>query len=180
MLKVLHLGGSNNPIRQLVPPGGEANPGNMIEFNIDEDPGVKGAIRHNLDFTPWPVKHDYFDEVHAYEVLEHMGTQGDVQALFNTFREIWTVLRPGGILAASVPDYRTMWAWGDPDHKRVINHGTITFLIKEKYDLGLRPVYRHLVEPYWWGLEHSVYDDDRYWFVLKKLVLDTVPSPVVG
>lgn len=177
---VLHLGGSHNPVRQLILPESDPSPKDMVEINIDEDPGVKGAIKHNLDFTPWPVRHNCFDEVHAYEVLEHMGEQGNIHSFFNTFREIWTVLKPGGILCASTPDYRSMWAFGDPDHKRVINHGTITFLIKEKYDLGLRPVYKHLVEPYWWSLEHSNYDDERYWFVLKKLVLDKVPSPVVG
>ena len=56
---------------------------------IDHDPNCGADIIHNLDETPWPVDDNAFDEVHAYEVLEHLGTQGDYRSFFAHFYEIW-------------------------------------------------------------------------------------------
>lgn len=166
-LRVLHLGGGEWPGRLLLAPG--ASMSVEVEHNIDMDPHVEGAIGHNLDIVPWPVQSNFYDEVHAYEVLEHLGQQGDSAAFFETFREIWRVLKMGGTVAASTPGWQDIWAFGDPDHKRVINHATITFLLKQSYVDGLRRVYMPMVEPYWWALRHSNYSDGRYWFVLEKI-----------
>lgn len=95
---------------------------------MDHDPNCGADLVHDLDVTPWPVASDQFDEVHAYEVLEHMGQQGDWRAFFRHFGEIWRVLKPGGLLVATVPSWRSEWAWGDPSHTRVITPGTLMFL----------------------------------------------------
>lgn len=76
---------------------------------------------------------DSFDEIHAYEVLEHCGEQGHFKLFFAQFREFWRVLKPGGYFCATVPDWRSVWAWGDPSHTRVINEGTLVFLSQEQY-----------------------------------------------
>lgn len=80
-----------------------------------------------------PFLDNFFDEVHAYEVLEHVGAQGDARKFFEQFTEFWRVLRPGGILYGSVPDHRSLWAWSDPSHKRIITQGTLTFLVQPAY-----------------------------------------------
>lgn len=102
-----------------------------LDFNEDHNPDVV----HDLNVTPWPFEDSTFDEVHAYEVLEHLGQQGDFRAFFATFFEVWRILRPGGYLAATCPSWKSMWAWGDPSHTRVISSGSLVFLDQEQYHI---------------------------------------------
>jgi SAM-dependent methyltransferase len=101
---------------------------------MDHDPNCGADIVHDLDTTPWPVDSDSFDEVHAYEVLEHLGRQGDFRAFFRHFSEIYRVLKPGGKLMATVPMWNDVWAWADPSHTRVIAPQTLVFLDQTEYD----------------------------------------------
>ena len=117
-----------------------------------------------------------FDEVHAYEVLEHFGTLGDHKGFFRGFREFWRILKPGGYLIGTCPIWTGMWAWGDPGHRRVISHGSLSYLCKKTYeDIGETQVsdYRRYVDPRWWELEHSRNPEDApaaYIFALRKVV----------
>lgn len=74
-----------------------------------------------------PFEADFFDEIHAYEVLEHLGRQGDWPTMARQFADYWRVLKPNGHLIGTVPCWKSLWAFGDPDHKRIINEGTLTF-----------------------------------------------------
>lgn len=127
----LLIGCGNSRDRRLSFPGGRADWQGLV--TMDHDPHCGADIVHDLDATPWPIDDDAFDEVHAYEVLEHLGQQGDWRSFFRHFGEIWRVLKPGGLLCASVPDWRSEWAWGDPSHTRVITPGTLKFLSQKEY-----------------------------------------------
>lgn len=100
---------------------------------IDHDPECGADIVHNLDETPWPLDSDTFDEIHAYEVLEHLGAQGDFHAFFAHFGEIYRALKPDGVLIATVPAWDDVWAWADPSHRRVIAPQTLVFLDQTQY-----------------------------------------------
>lgn len=77
---------------------------------------------------------DTYDEVHAYEVLEHLGRQGDYRAFFAHFSEVWRILKAGGYLCATVPSRYCAWLWGDPGHTRAILPETLVFLTQPNYD----------------------------------------------
>lgn len=79
------------------------------------------------------LKTSHWDEVHAYEVLEHLGSQGDAIAFFAHFHEIWRILKPGGHLYATVPSRFSPWLWGDPSHTRAILPESLTFLDQTQY-----------------------------------------------
>jgi len=114
---------------------------------VDVDPVHNPDILHDLNVTPWPIESNAFDEVHAYEVLEHLGQQGDAASFFAHFSEIWRVLKPEGRLYASTPAWDSPWAWGDPGHKRLICKESLIFLIQENYEqVGKTPMtdYRHI------------------------------------
>jgi hypothetical protein len=76
---------------------------------------------------------DVADEIHAYEVLEHCGSQGDYKFFFRQFSDFWRVLKPGGVLLGTVPLPTSVWAWGDPSHTRVIPKESFTFLVQPSY-----------------------------------------------
>lgn len=101
----------------------------------------------NLQRVPWQV-HDLcdpselptvlgessYDEVHAYEVLEHLGRQGDYRSFFSHFSEVWRILKPGGYLCATCPSRFSQWLWGDPGHCRAVLPCSLVFLNQPQYD----------------------------------------------
>lgn len=101
---------------------------------LDIDPECKPDVVHDLNVCPYPFADNTFDEIHAYEVLEHCGRQGDFRFFFRQFEEFWRILRPGGLFVASVPCWDSEWAWGDPGHTRVITPGSLVFLTQANYD----------------------------------------------
>ena len=100
---------------------------------LDLYPECEPDILWDLNITPWPLSDNAYDEVHAYEVLEHLGRQGDYEAFFAHFSEIWRVLKPGGRLFATVPALNSPWLWGDPGHCRTISLESLTFLDQSEY-----------------------------------------------
>jgi len=100
-----------------------------LDFNSDHGPDVVWDLN---DF-PYPFDDNEFDEVHAYEVLEHIGTQGDFRHFFKEFEEYWRILKPGGLFCAHTPVWDGVWAWGDPGHTRVISEATVVFLVQDEY-----------------------------------------------
>jgi SAM-dependent methyltransferase len=119
-----------------------------------------------------PFPSNTFDEIHAYQTMEHFGKQGNFIGFFNAFRAIWHALKPGGLFVGESPSITSMWLWGDPGHTRVICGGSIVYLTRELYANGLGTTtatdYRKFVDPYWWVIEHSVDRDGNFEFVLRK------------
>jgi predicted SAM-dependent methyltransferase len=101
---------------------------------LDIDPTVGADHVHDLCDVPYPFADECFDEIHAYEVLEHCGMQGDWKLFFAQFSEFWRMLKPGGHFMATVPMWDSPWAWGDPSHTRVITPGTISYLDQDHYE----------------------------------------------
>lgn len=100
---------------------------------VDINPEHKPDIVHDLNVLPYPFADEEFDEIHAYEVLEHLGRQGDYKFFFGQFEEFHRILKPGGYVCASVPAWDNEWAWADPGHTRVICPKSLMFLEQEFY-----------------------------------------------
>lgn len=165
---------------------------------LDHNPHVKPDIVCDLDRNYWevaagdgwhhpaidvgrvhfgsaPLRSDYFDEVHAYEVLEHLGQQGDALAFFSHFSEIWRILKPGGLLCATVPARTSVWLWGDPSHRRVICTESLIFLDQRTYKANLDGPIKTAMSDF-----RSMYKADfrklqdatgqhQYWFILQAV-----------
>lgn len=119
---------------------------------LDIDPATKPDVVWDLNHLPLPFESNAFAEIHAYDVLEHTGRQGDWRFFFSQWDEFWRLLVPGGRLWAKVPRHDTVWAWGDPGHTRVILKEQLVFLHRPAYaQVGATPMtdYRPFFEGDW-------------------------------
>ena len=144
-------------------------------YTLDSNEACNPDFLHDLEEFPYPFADDSFNEIHAYEVLEHTGAQGDWRFFFQQFDELWRILKPGGFLMASVPMWDSQWAWGDPGHKRVITEGSLIFLNRENYEIiDTDPEKSPLADyrPYFqsnWKVEGVQETQDRFYFVMKAI-----------
>lgn len=142
---------------------------NLTTLDLSADVGADHV--HDLCVTPYPFEDNTFDEIHAYEVLEHCGAQGDWRLFFAQFYEFWRILKPGGYFCATVPAWDSEWAWGDPGHSRVINRGSVSYLDQDHY----KQIGRTSASDYrsvWKGNFHCVAvadPKDQFVFVLKAI-----------
>ncbi len=109
-----------------------------LDINADHKPDVV----HDLTNLPLPFADDTFDEIHAYEVLEHIGQQGDWRTFFAQFSEFWRILKPDGVLMGTSPAPMSNWGWGDPGHTRIMSPECFTFLVQPQYtaQIGVTPM----------------------------------------
>jgi SAM-dependent methyltransferase len=159
MQKCLMLGAGHSPLkRKFVAPN--SVPDDQTEWvSLDMNPDCKPDVLFELGTIEQggelPFHSGEFDEIHAYDVLEHYGQQGDFKGFFRGFKELWRVLRLGGYLLGNTPMWNDHWAWGDPGHTRVITAGTLSYLTRAAYEnLGkdARTDYRRYIDPRWWEL----------------------------
>jgi predicted SAM-dependent methyltransferase len=146
MKKFLLAGCGSNKVKQMAIDNNHKWDGKLVtlDINIDHNPDVVW----DLNKRPLSFNDNEFDEIHFYEVLEHIGKQGDYINFFKEFEEYWRILKQDGIMCLSVPRYDSLWAWGDPGHTRVINDGTLIFLDQDAYkeQVGKTPItdYRNI------------------------------------
>ncbi len=100
-----------------------------LDINPDHNPDVVWDLRKH----PLPFEDNTFDEIHAYEVLEHLARQGDYEFFFAEFSEYWRILKNRGLFFLTVPDRNSVWAWGDPSHTRIIQVENFIYLDQDSY-----------------------------------------------
>jgi SAM-dependent methyltransferase len=137
--KELLLGAGSSRTKKLSV-NGRSEWSNLITLDINAD--HKPDVVWDLEDLPLPFPDNEFDEIHAYEVLEHTGQQGDYKFFFAQFSELWRILKPGGFLIGTCPSRNSPWAWGDPSHKRVVQRENFVFLDQTEYtkQVGVTPM----------------------------------------
>lgn len=70
-------------------------------------------ITHNLDDLPWPWADNFFQEILALDVFEHLHLM-PAQWLSECHR----ILKPDGVLKLRVPIFGSPWHIWDPTHVR--------------------------------------------------------------
>ncbi len=112
---------------------GRFRPSPAIEvFGVDADPvAVELASRHeramrvDLDREPLPFEHETFDGVLARDIFEHLREP------WNAIREAYRVLRPGGVIVASVVMARPSRVWADYTHVRGFTREAARLLLED-------------------------------------------------
>ena len=117
---------------------------------LDINPDCKPDVVWDLNQLPLPFADNTFDEIHASQVMEHVGRQGDWHFWLDQFSDFWRILKPDGMFFVDCPHYASPWCWGDPGHSRVITLESLIFLDQTEYakQVGVthmtdyRPYYR--------------------------------------
>lgn len=109
---------------------------NLITLDLSEscNPDIVFNLNALCFGGQLPFEAETFDELHAYNVLEHVGKQGSFLEFFTEFQEYWRVLKPGGKFFIITPAWSSQWAWGDPGHVRCFTPGTWSFLNQKIYE----------------------------------------------
>jgi SAM-dependent methyltransferase len=150
------------------------------------------------DATAMPFPDGAFDIVIAAEVMEHIGTDQDAMD------EVSRVLRPGGLVAVTVPAWlpeRICWLLSDDYHNVPGGHVRIftrpeleTKLRRSGLDVGGHHHAHALHSPYWWlKCAVGVHDDHPLasayhrllvWDIMRKPAItqlaDRALNPLIG
>lgn len=166
--------GCGNRRDRLIEVDGRKGWTDLTTLDVDLDCGAD--VVWNLDNgAAWPFDDNTFDEIHAYEVLEHLGQQGDYPAFFWDFGQAWRVLKPGGVLCATVPWWQSEWAWGDPGHRRIITPASLVFLDQSEYERQVGQTAMSDYRAMWTGDFRRLWMDRRgesFWFTLQAVKAD--------
>jgi len=170
MRKELLIGCGASRIKKVVPEGD--HPGFENVTTLDMDPECGADVVHDLNVLPYPFEDNTFDEIHAYEVLEHLGSLGDYKFFFNQFYEMWRILKPGGSIYGTVPGPASPWVFGDPGHTRVITPDMLQFLDQDFYEVDelgnpkkVQSLYYQKIYKGNLKLVGKVFDDKKWTFV---------------
>ena len=123
--------GCGNSREKKIAPGGNHAWDQLV--TLDLDPYAKPDVLWDMANIPLPFDDDTFDQIHAYDVLEHMGTQGNWKFFFDQFADFHRILKPNGLFCGKCPSWKSPWAWGDPGHTRVIGVEHLAFLSQRQY-----------------------------------------------
>lgn len=80
-------------------------------LNVDIASAVQPDMIVDVTKRPWPLPSNWFREVHAYDVVEHM------EDVVGFFEEVHRVSAPGAVVHLAVPHFSSSNAFTDPTHR---------------------------------------------------------------
>src|SRR6266581_3956947 len=76
------------------------NVGADLWLDLNQDPPWYAHSQADPNYIAHALLSDFWDEIHAYEVLEHLGSLGDAASYLAQMSELWRLLKPNGYLCA--------------------------------------------------------------------------------
>lgn len=125
----LLLGAGNSRQKKVAIPPALEWTGDLV--TVDMNPNCGATLVWDLDCLPLPFPDEHFDELAAYDVLEHMGKQGDWRGWFTEMAEYHRLLKPGGRFGIIVPIGPD--AFADPGHTRFFGANHFMMLSQQFY-----------------------------------------------
>lgn len=131
----LLVGCGNNHAKQVIFDGQSEWTGDLVKLDMYPDCGAD--VVWDMDETavhkkPLPFDDGVFDEIGAYNCMEHWGRQGDWRGWFYEMGEYWRILKSGGLMGVLVPIGGD--ALADPGHTRFFQANYFGFLSQIFYE----------------------------------------------
>lgn len=169
LMPSLLLGCGNDRIKKVQLPGKPEWVEPLV--TLDMDPNCGADVLHDLDVRPLPFRDNTFDEMGAFDVLEHVGRQGDWKGYFEEFRDYWRILKPGGLFFILVPVFRDWFA--DPGHTRFFSQNHFGFLSQKFYADNLAAGTAVTDYRWFWKRDFAIvdlriYEDHHLAVILRK------------
>jgi len=91
-------------------------------INVDKNCNAPQVnVVHDLDRYPWPFEDDSVDEIVMSQSLEHLIDRN------RAMKEIYRILKKGGMAKISVPHFTWQYAYTDPTHKHFFAYNTFFY-----------------------------------------------------
>jgi predicted SAM-dependent methyltransferase len=91
-------------------------------WNVDVEPKCNPDEVVNLEVTPWPYEDNFFEQIHASNILEHLGRTSS--AFTNVIKEMYRVSMHGATWTIQVPHHRCDIQFDDYTHIRALTPKT--------------------------------------------------------
>jgi SAM-dependent methyltransferase len=93
--------------------------------NLDVTPRTNPDVVHDLNQVPWPFADDSFNELRAYDILEHLDD------LLSVMEEVHRVCKAGATVKITVPHYSSSNAFTDPTHRHFFSLCSFDYFTEE-------------------------------------------------
>lgn len=165
----------------------------MIGFwNVDKEPKCKPDQVLDIEKTPWPYEDNFFDQIAASNILEHVGQNPDV--FTNIIKEMYRVSKKNARWAIQIPHHRSDLFWDDYTHVRPLTHKTFmmfdqkvnyesiakklsdsTFGLYHNVDIEILKVEHNIVD-YWSNLKQDGMIGERDFWIKMNIFNNTIES----
>jgi SAM-dependent methyltransferase len=78
---------------------------------VDNSPGARPDVLHDLDSYPWPFEDNSVSEIHCKDVIEHLDS------VVAAMEEMHRILKPNGRLYITTPHFSCYNSYLDPTHR---------------------------------------------------------------
>lgn len=163
MQQSLLLGCGNSRLKKVRPNGNEKWTGKLVTMDMDPNCGADYVFDlelgvpsqlNPLGVNQFPFPANHFDELAAYDVLEHFGAQGDWRAWFRFMAECHRILKPNGYFGIIVPVNAD--ALADPGHTRFFHENHFGFLNQKFYEKNLAAGAQFTDYRWYWKLNFEI------------------------
>jgi len=95
-----------------------------VNLDISSLPGVDVVC--DIQKLPLPFADEYFDEILCQDILEHVE-------YIPILRDIYRIMKKGGVLSIRVPHFTSKHNFIDPTHKKMFSINTFDFFVKDSF-----------------------------------------------
>lgn len=118
-------------------------------LNVDKEAWCHPDLTYDVERTPWPWQDNTTSEVYMNHVLEHLGH--DPKVFIAIVKEVYRVLKIGGLWTINVPHPRSDGFISDPTHVRPITPHLMSMFSKT--------ICRQTIAKGWANTPFAIYHD---------------------
>jgi SAM-dependent methyltransferase len=129
-------------------------------IGVDFNSRTAADVVHDLNASPYPFEDLSFDEIYLDNCLEHLDD------VILVMEQVHRICKTGGLVKVIVPYFRSLWAFGDPTHKKFF-----TVRSFEIFDIDSEVAKRYDYTRARFKIEKIVFNETLKNSLIKKILL---------